>query len=113
MWSVEDFFSILPTGYLSTLFTSNISDEWKSRRFVVCVALEAIMKYQFEQLNKISVAATAVRIDKEVMQNWKVQDCVYIQFVTSKHLPFFFGILTFRFVEFDITVICRAVFIFV
>ena len=73
-WSVEDYFSILPTSYLSTLFTSNISDEWKSRRFVVCLALEAIMKYQFEQLNKISVAATAVRIDKEVMQNWKVQD---------------------------------------
>ena len=42
--------------------------EWKSQRrlhaiMVACLALEAIMKDQVEQLDTIGVAATAMRID--------------------------------------------------
>ena len=42
--------------------------EWRSRRrfhaiMVACVALEAIMKDQVEQLNTIGVAQTAMGID--------------------------------------------------
>ena len=43
---------------------------------VVCLALEAIMKYQVEQLNKIGVPAMAIGINKEAKKNQKVQDCV-------------------------------------
>ena len=32
IWSMEDAFVTFPTGYLSTLFTSKVSDEWKSRQ---------------------------------------------------------------------------------
>ena len=37
---------------------------------VACLALEAIMKDQVEQLNTIRVAATAMRIDYEAEKNW-------------------------------------------
>ena len=32
IWSMEDDFATLPIGYLSTLFTSKVSYEWKSWR---------------------------------------------------------------------------------
>ena len=32
IWSMEDAFVTFPTGYLSTLFTSKVTDEWKSRQ---------------------------------------------------------------------------------
>ena len=59
---------------------------------VVCLAFEAIMKYQVEQLNKIRVAATAIGIDEEVVKNWKVQDCMQLQLMTSVHLLILFSI---------------------
>ena len=39
---------------------------------VACLALEALMKYQVKQLNKIGVPATAIGIDKEAEKNQKV-----------------------------------------
>ena len=41
---------------------------------VACLALETIMKDQFEQLNKIGVAATAMGIDEEAGKYRKVRD---------------------------------------
>ena len=43
---------------------------------VACLALEAIVKYQVEQLNKIVVPATAIDIDEVAEKKWKVQGCV-------------------------------------
>ena len=43
---------------------------------VACLALEAIMKYQVEQLNEIRVPAMAIGIDEEAKTNRKVRDCV-------------------------------------
>ena len=43
---------------------------------VACLALEAIMKDQAEQVNKITVAATVIGIDEKAGKNQKVQDCV-------------------------------------
>ena len=43
---------------------------------VACLALEAIMKDHAEQVNKITVAATAIGIDEKAGKNQKVQDCV-------------------------------------
>ena len=43
---------------------------------VACLVLEAIMKYQGEQLNKIGVPATAMGIDEEAEKKRKVRDCV-------------------------------------
>ena len=59
---------------------------------VVCLAFEAIMKYQVEQLNKIRVAATAIGIDEEAVKNWKVRDCMQLQLMTSVHLLILFSI---------------------
>ena len=53
----------------------------------VCLALEAIMKDQVEQLNKIGDAASAIGIDIEAVKKRKLRDCM---FVTSVHLPFCF-----------------------
>lgn len=48
-----------------------------SRILVVCVALEAIMKNEFEQLHKIGVAATTIGIaDEGAGKNQEVRDCV-------------------------------------
>ena len=44
--------------------------------WVACLALEAIMKDHAEQVNKITVAATAIGIDEKAGKNQKVQDCV-------------------------------------
>jgi len=44
-----------------------------------------------EQLNKIRVAATAAGNDEEIIENWKVRDCVQVRFVTSVCLPSVFG----------------------
>ena len=41
-----------------------------------CLALEAIMKDQVEQMNTIGVAETAMRIDYEAEKNRKVRDSV-------------------------------------
>ena len=43
---------------------------------VACLALEAIIKDQVEQLNTIGVAATAMGIHYEAEENRKVRDCV-------------------------------------
>ena len=43
---------------------------------VACLALEAIIKYQVEHLNKVKVPATAIGIDEEVEKKRKVRDCV-------------------------------------
>ena len=53
----------------------------------LCLALEAIMKDQVEQLNKIGDAASAIGIDIEAVQKRKLRDCM---FVTSVHLSFYF-----------------------
>ena len=47
---------------------------------VVCLALEAIMKYQVKQLNKIGVPATAMGIDEEAEKKRKVRDRVRLSF---------------------------------
>ena len=68
---------------------------------VVCLALVAILKSQVEQ---IRVAATAMGFkDLE-----SARLCV-----SMVHDICTFGILTFRFAEFDVSVICYAVFILV
>ena len=41
---------------------------------VACLALNAIMKDQVKQLNKIGVAATAMSIDEEAEKNRKESD---------------------------------------
>ena len=68
---------------------------------VACLALEAIMKDQVEQLNTIGVAATAMgRRTGSVNTVWDIR--LYI-------CRSVFGILTFCFAEFDTSVICCAV----
>ena len=55
---------------------------------VACLALEAIMKDQIEQLNKIGTAVTGIGSDEEAGKNRKVR--VLIRFVTFVHLTFCF-----------------------
>lgn len=43
---------------------------------VACLALEAIMKDQIEQLKKIGVAEMAIGIEEKAVKNWTVQGCV-------------------------------------
>ena len=43
---------------------------------VVCLVLQAIIKDQVEQLNKLGVARTAIGIDEKAVKNRKVRDCV-------------------------------------
>ena len=42
---------------------------------VVCLVLQAIIKDQVEQLNKLGVARTAIGIDEKAVKNRKVRDC--------------------------------------
>ena len=89
IWSMEDDFAILPTGF------------WKS------------MKDQVEELNKIGVAATAIGIDEKAKKNQKEPDCVKICLYGSWHSYIcfsVFGVLTICFAEFDTSVICHVVF---
>ena len=69
---------------------------------VACLALEATMKDQVEQLNTIGVAATAM--GRRTGSVNTVQD---IRLYICRSV---FGILTFCFAEFDTSVICRGVF---
>ena len=59
---------------------SYVSDKWISwlrlHDHDVCLALEATMKYQVQQLNKIGVAAMTTGSDEEAEKNGKVRDCV-------------------------------------
>lgn len=61
---------------------------------VACLgALEAIMKYQVEQLNKTRVEAVAMGIDEEARRTLKCETVckdLQIWLVTSVHLPFCF-----------------------
>ena len=74
MCSMKDPFAILPTGSWKSLifqlfpWVMPLMTEWRSRCclhtiMVTCLALEAIMKDQVEQLNTIGVAPTAMGID--------------------------------------------------
>lgn len=59
---------------------------------VACLALEAIMKDQVEQLNTIRVAATAMGINSKA-ENCKMRDCVQRSAHTARdiiHLLFCF-----------------------
>ena len=83
--SIKDLFAVLPTGFGKSLllklfprvmFLMNGRAGGVSTIMVACLALEAIMKDQAEQVNKITVAATAIGIDEKAGKNQKVQDCV-------------------------------------
>ena len=84
LWSMKNLFAILPTSFEKSLIfqlfprvmsLTSESASAVSTIMVVCLVLEAIMKNQFEKLNKISVAATAVGINEKAGKNRKVQDC--------------------------------------
>ena len=60
---------------------------------VACLALEAIMKDQVEQMNTIRVAATAMGIDSKAEKNCKMRDCVQRSAHTARDIhtfPFLF-----------------------
>ena len=72
IWSMKDSFGILRTGFWKSLIfelfprVMSLMNGEAGAVFtimVACLALEAIMKDQVEQLNTIGVAATAVGID--------------------------------------------------
>ena len=97
---MEDVFAIIPTDFGNSLIFPLVMSPVNEKAGavstfrVVCLALKVIMKDQVEQLNKGEVAATAIGIYKEAKK----------KFPTSVHLPFFPGISTFRFADFDISV---------
>ena len=65
---------------LSTLSTSNVSDEWRSRSRLHdhggLSSSRGLMKYHVEQLNKIGVPATAIVIEEQAEKNREMRDCV-------------------------------------
>ena len=77
---------------------------------VACLALQAKVKEQVEQLNKIGVIAMKIGIDREVRKNGKCKIlCQYGLWYYSYICCSVFSILTSRFEEFDTSVICHAV----
>ena len=78
---MEDVFAVIPTGFgkslIFQLFPQVISlmngkANAVTTIVMVCLALVAILRDQVEQLNKIGVAAMAIRIGKEAVRNRKV-----------------------------------------
>ena len=72
IWSMKDSFAILPTSLLKSLIFQLFPQVMSQMNgeagaifmiMVACLALEAIIKDQVEQLNKIGVAATTMVID--------------------------------------------------
>ena len=71
---MEDVFAILPTGFWKSLIFQVFPQVMSPMNgeagalfsiMVASLALEALMKFQVEQLNKIGVPATAIGIDEE------------------------------------------------
>ena len=69
---------------LSTLSTSNVSDEWKGWHHLHNhggLSSQAKVRDQVERLNKIGVITMKIGINREVRKNWKVRDFVSIRSV--------------------------------
>ena len=106
IWSMADVFAILPTSYLSTLFTTNVCDEWKSQHHL------------HYQSGLSSSQGHNERPSWTVEQNWSCSNCIRYWQRTRKceiwHLYIcltVFSILTFRFAGFGASVICHVVLI--
>lgn len=91
IWPMEDVFAILFTGFWKSLIIFQLFP-WVTYLMngkagiiftitVACLALQAKVKDQVEQLHKIGVIAMKIGIDREVRKNRKVQDFVSIQSV--------------------------------
>ena len=106
IWSMADVFAILPTSYLSTLFTTNVCDEWKSQHHL------------HYQSGLCSSQGHNERPSWTVEQNWSCSNCNRYWQRTRKceiwHLYIcltVFSILAFCFARFGASVICHVVFI--